>query len=199
MTRVVVATRNPHKVAELGQILGPLGLAIEFVGLDAYPDAPDVAETGSTFAANALLKAEAVAAATGQPAIADDSGLCVDALNGMPGIFSARWAGGGGDAANLDLVLAQIADVPDERRGAAFRCAAALVVPGRAGEVAEGEVRGRLLRERRGANGFGYDPIFVPDGESRTTAEMDADEKNALSHRGRAFRALAPLIERALA
>ena len=198
MTRVVLATRNAHKVAEVGQILGGLGLAIELVGLDAYPDAPEVAETGATFAANALLKAEAVAAATGQPAIADDSGLCVDALNGMPGIFSARWAGGGGDAANLDLVLAQIADVPDERRGAAFRCAAVLVVPGHAGEVAEGEVRGHLLRERRGTNGFGYDPIFVPDGESRTTAEMNAEEKNALSHRGRAFRALAPLIARAL-
>jgi XTP/dITP diphosphohydrolase len=198
VTRVVLATRNAHKVAEVGQILGRLGLAIELVGLDAYPDAPEVAETGATFAANALLKAEAVAAATGQPAIADDSGLCVDALNGMPGIFSARWAGGGGDAANLDLVLAQIADVPDERRGAAFRCAAVLVVPGHAGEVAEGEVRGHLLRERRGTNGFGYDPIFVPDGESRTTAEMDAEEKNALSHRGRAFRALAPLIARAL-
>ena len=198
MTRVVLATRNAHKVAEVGQILGRLGLAIELVGLDAYPDAPEVAETGATFAANALLKAEAVAAATGQPAIADDSGLCVDALNGMPGIFSARWAGGGGDAANLDLVLAQIADVPDERRGAAFRCAAVLVVPGHAGEVAEGEVRGHLLRERRGTNGFGYDPIFVPDGESRTTAEMNAEEKNALSHRGRAFRALAPLIARAL-
>lgn len=198
MTRVVLATRNPHKVAELGQILGALGLAIELVGLDAYPDVPEIAETGATFAANALLKAEAVASATGQPAIADDSGLCVDALNGMPGIYSARWSGGDGDAANLDLVLAQIADVPDERRGAAFRCAAALAVPGRAAEVAEGEVRGRLLRARRGTNGFGYDPIFVPDGESRTTAEMDADEKNAVSHRGRAFRALAPLIERAL-
>jgi len=197
VTRVVLATRNAHKVAELGQILGALGLTIELVGLDAYPEAPEVAETGATFAANALLKAEAVAAATGQPAIADDSGLCVDALNGMPGIFSARWAGGGGDAANLDLVLAQIADVPDERRGAAFVCAAALALPGRSGEVAEGEVRGHLLRERRGTNGFGYDPIFVPEGESRTTAEMGAEEKNALSHRGRAFRALAPLIERA--
>ena len=198
MTRVVLATRNAHKVAELGQILGALGLTIELVGLDAFPDAPEVAETGATFAANALLKAEAVAAATGRPAIADDSGLCVDALNGMPGIFSARWAGGGGDAANLDLVLAQIADVPDERRGAAFVCAAALALPGRSGEVAEGEVRGHLLRERRGTNGFGYDPIFVPEGESRTTAEMGAEEKNALSHRGRAFRALAPVIERAL-
>jgi len=197
VTRVVLATRNAHKVAELGQILGALGLTIELVGLDAFPDAPEVAETGATFAANALLKAEAVAAATGQPAIADDSGLCVDALNGMPGIFSARWAGGGGDAANLDLVLAQIADVPDERRGAAFVCAAALALPGRSGEVAEGEVRGHLLRERRGTNGFGYDPIFVPEGESRTTAEMGAEEKNALSHRGRAFRALAPVIERA--
>jgi XTP/dITP diphosphohydrolase len=198
VTRVVLATRNAHKVAELGQILGGLGLALELVGLDAYPEAPEVAETGATFAANALLKAEAVAAATGQPAVADDSGLCVDALNGMPGIYSARWAGGGGDAANLDLVLAQIADVPDERRGAAFRCAAALVVPGHPGQVVEGEVRGHLLRARRGTNGFGYDPIFVPDGESRTTAEMSAEEKNALSHRGRAFRALAPLIERAL-
>jgi XTP/dITP diphosphohydrolase len=119
----------------------------------------------------------------------------------MPGIYSARWSGGlggGGDRANLELVLAQIADVPDERRGASFVCAAALAVPGRAVEVAEGEVRGHLLRAPRGSGGFGYDPIFVPDGHTRTTAEMSPEEKNALSHRGRAFRALAPLIGRAL-
>ena len=191
--RVVLATRNTAKVAELRRILAPYD--VELVGLDAFPDAPDVAETGTTFAANALLKARAVCAATGLPAVADDSGLTVEALNGMPGILSARWAGRhGDDDANLDLVLGQLADVPDERRGAAFVCAAALVAPGGSSQVVEGRVDGTLIRERRGSGGFGYDPIFVPVGSTRTTAEMSAAEKDAISHRGKAFRALAPYV-----
>ena len=156
-------------------------------------------ETGATFEANALLKARAIAAYTGLPAVADDSGLCVDALNGMPGVLSARWAGQhGDDKANLELVLAQVADVPDARLGARFVCAAALVVPadGDAGEwVVTGEVEGRLIRVPRGSGGFGYDPIFQPDGFDLTTAEMTPEAKDAISHRGRAFRALAPYIQ----
>ena len=193
--RVVLATRNPGKVAELRRILAGAGLDVDLVGLEAFPAVPDVVETGATFAQNAELKARAVADATGLPAVADDSGLAVDALNGMPGIFSARWAGRhGDDRANLALVLAQVADVPDERLGAAFVCAAAAVVPGRAPQVVSGEVRGRLVREPRGRGGFGYDPIFVPDGESRTTAELSPSDKDAISHRGRAFRALVPRL-----
>lgn len=189
---LVLATRNAGKIRELARILGP---SVELVGLDGYPDAPDVAETGATFEENALLKARAIASFTGRPAVADDSGLCVDALNGMPGIFSARWAGGhGNDQANLDLVLAQVSDVPDSRRGAHFYCAAAYVVPGGSEHVVSGTVEGRLLRTPRGHGGFGYDPIFVPDGFEVTTAEMTADEKDAISHRGKAFRALVPVI-----
>jgi XTP/dITP diphosphohydrolase len=196
---LVLATRNPHKVDELHEILADAGVDVHLVAASDFPDVPDVAETGETFAANALLKARAVAAATGLPAVADDSGLCVDALNGMPGIFSARWAGGhGDDRANLDLVLAQISDVPDERRGAAFECAAALALPDGRERVAEGRLEGVLVRERRGSGGFGYDPVFLPHGDSRTTAEMSAAEKHAISHRGRAFRALAPAIQELL-
>ena len=153
-----------------------------------------MAETGLTFEENALLKARAIAEATGLPAIADDSGLAVDVLGGMPGIFSARWAGRhGDDAANLQLVLAQLSDVADGHRGAAFVCAAAVAHPRGDEQVVRGELRGSLTREPRGTNGFGYDPIFCPDGETRTTAEMEPHEKDAISHRGRAFRALAGL------
>jgi XTP/dITP diphosphohydrolase len=190
---VVLATRNQGKIKELARILGSVTLA----GLDEFPGAPEVAETGATFEENALLKARAIAAFTGLPSVADDSGLCVDALNGMPGIFSARWSGAhGDDKANLDLVLAQLNDVPDERRGANFTCAAALVVPRRgfAEWVVTRNVEGRLIRSPRGSGGFGYDPIFVPDGYDVTTAEMTADEKDSISHRGKAFRALAPFI-----
>ncbi|BEP14952.1 RdgB/HAM1 family non-canonical purine NTP pyrophosphatase [Acidothermaceae bacterium B102] len=194
MTRVVLATRNEGKVVELRRILEAAGLDIHLVGMDQFPDVPDVVETGSTFAENALLKARAVYEATGLVAVADDSGLVVEALNGMPGILSARWAGRhGDDQANLDLVLAQLSDLPDERRGAAFVCAAAAVGPD-AEEIAAGTIVGSLIREPRGTNGFGYDPIFVPDGYDITTAEMSAEDKDAISHRGEAFRAIAPLL-----
>ena len=190
--RVVLATRNAHKVAELQRILSAAGLNVELVGLDAFPDAPEVAETESSFAGNALLKARTIAEFTGLPAIADDSGLCVDALNGMPGIYSARWAGRhGDDRANLELVLGQLVDVPDSRRGGQFVCAAAWVVPGAEEHVVEGVLEGSLARAPRGANGFGYDPIFIPQGYALTTAELRPDEKDAISHRGQAFRALA--------
>ena len=192
---VVLATRNRKKLDELQRILEAAGLDVELLSIDAFPDAPEVAETESTFAGNALLKARAIAQATGLPAVADDSGLCVDALNGMPGVLSARWAGGhGDDEANLDLVLAQIGDVPDRRRTASFRCAAAIALPDGTERVVEGSVDGELLRERRGVNGFGYDPIFVPLGYGVTTAQMSAEEKDAISHRGLAMRALAPVL-----
>ena len=197
--RVVLATRNAHKLVEMRRILDEAGLQIELVGTDEFPDLADVAETGSTFAANALLKARSVCAETGLPAIADDSGLGVDALNGMPGIFSARWSGAhGDDIANLSLLLGQLSDVPDNRRGAAFHCAAAVVLPDGTERVVEGAIDGTLIREPRGTNGFGYDPIFVPLGESRTTAEMSAEEKDAISHRGRAMRALVPVLQEIL-
>jgi XTP/dITP diphosphohydrolase len=195
---VVLATRNAAKLRELARILGADdsgGVQIRLAGLDEFPGAPDVPETGATFEENALLKARAIASYTGLPAVADDSGLCVDALSGMPGVLSARWAGGhGDDRANLELVLAQVADVPDTRLGAQFVCAAALVVPVGRETVVTGRVEGRLIRSPRGSGGFGYDPIFLPDGFDQTTAEMTAEAKDAISHRGRAFRTLAPFI-----
>jgi XTP/dITP diphosphohydrolase len=199
--RVVLATRNAGKIAELSRILAGVGSKVggdvEIVGLEAFPDAPDVAETGSTFADNALLKAHAIAAYTGPPAVSDDSGLAVDALHGMPGVLSARWAGKhGDDQANLDLVLGQLGDVAE--RGAVFVCVAALVVPAADTTQREwtttGVLAGTLTRAPRGSNGFGYDPIFVPYGLRTTTAELEPAAKDALSHRGRAFRAIAPLI-----
>jgi XTP/dITP diphosphohydrolase len=196
-TRLVLATANRSKLTELARILADEHADVVLASLAELPGAPEVAETGATFAENALLKARAIAAFTGLPTVADDSGLCVDALNGMPGVLSARWSGRhGDDAANLSLVLAQVADVPDERRGARFTCAAALVVPGDAEQVREGVVTGHLIRRPRGSNGFGYDPIFVPDGFEVTTAEMDPADKDRISHRGRALRALAPEIRR---
>jgi XTP/dITP diphosphohydrolase len=178
----VLATRNEHKVAELGRILAAAGFADRLTGLDAFPGAPDVPETGLTFADNALLKAHAIAAYTGLPAVADDSGLCVDALHG------------------LDLVLGQLSDVA--ARGAQFVCVAALVLPpvpeipdgNRREWTTTGVLAGELARAPRGSNGFGYDPIFVPVGMSVTTAQLAPEEKDAISHRGRAFRALAELI-----
>jgi XTP/dITP diphosphohydrolase len=201
--KVLLATRNPGKLAELRRMLADdSGLSgVEVLGLADVPEFPDAPETGATFAENALAKARDAVAATGLPAVADDSGLAVDALNGMPGVLSARWSGRhGDDEGNLRLLLGQLADVPDERRGGAFVCAAALVVPDDAGVeggmaheiVVHGEWRGRIVREPRGTNGFGYDPIFVPDGEERTSAELSPEEKDAESHRGRAMRALLP-------
>ncbi len=197
MSRVVLASRNAHKIEEMARILDDAGLHVEVVGIDAFDgvvDVPEVAETEATFEGNALLKARAVCAATGVAAVADDSGLCVDALNGMPGILSARWSGGGGDVANLELVLAQLGDTPDERLGAQFRCAVALVLPDGREATVHGEMHGRLVRAPRGTNGFGYDPIFVPDGEARTSAELTSEEKDAISHRGNALRALVPVL-----
>ena len=189
--RLVLATRNEGKVVELRAILAG-ELDVELVGMGAYPQVGDIAETGVTFVENATLKAAAVAQATGLPALADDSGLAVDVLGGAPGVFSARWAGRhGDDRANLQLLLAQLADVPDDHRGAAFVCAAAFALPG--GEVVtrEGRFAGTLTRVARGENGFGYDPILQVEGDTRTAAELTPAEKNAISHRGKAFRALA--------
>ena len=193
--RLVLATANPHKLTELTRILAVGHVDVKVSSLAEFPGAPEVAETGATFAANALLKAHAIARFTGLPAVADDSGLCVDALNGMPGVLSARWSGKhGDDAANLRLLLAQLADVSDERRGAQFMCAAALVLPDGREHVSEGVVTGRLIREPHGQNGFGYDPIFVPDSAKITTAQMDPADKDRISHRGKALRGLAPVI-----
>ena len=200
--RLVLATRNAHKVTEFGRILEAAGLEFELVPASDFADVPDVPETGETFSENALLKAIALAEATGLPAVADDSGLAVDALNGMPGVLSARWSGRhGDDAANLELVLAQLTDVPDDRRGARFVCAAALAVPTARGletEVVTGELLGTIAWGPRGSNGFGYDPIFVPLGAVLTTAEMAPSDKDAISHRGQALRALVPAIQRLL-
>lgn len=202
--RVVLATRNAHKVVELREILADVvaaqGLRLD-LGTAVVPtpaDVPDVVESGVTFEANALLKARAVCAATGLPALADDSGLTVDVLGGSPGVFSARWSGRhGDDRANLELLLKQLGDVPDGHRAAGFVCAAALVHPDGTEHVEVGHVRGDLARAPRGTHGFGYDPVLtLPDG--RTLAELGAAEKNAISHRGAALRALAPHVVRVL-
>ncbi|MEB8337926.1 RdgB/HAM1 family non-canonical purine NTP pyrophosphatase [Streptomyces endophyticus] len=200
MTRLILATRNNGKIVELRAILADAGLPHELVGADAYPEVPDVRETGVTFAENALLKAHALAKATGLPAVADDSGLCVDVLGGAPGIFSARWAGKhGDDRANLELLLAQLGDIDDDRhRTAHFACAAALALPDGTERVVEGQLRGVLRHEPAGAGGFGYDPILQVEGDGRTAAELTADEKNAISHRGKAFRALVPVVRELL-
>ncbi|RFU84621.1 RdgB/HAM1 family non-canonical purine NTP pyrophosphatase [Streptomyces triticagri] len=200
MTRLILATRNPGKISELKSILADAGVPHELVGADAYPHIPDVPETGVTFAENALLKAHALATATGLPAVADDSGLCVDVLGGAPGIFSARWAGRhGDDKANLDLLLAQLADIAPEHRAAHFACAAALALPDGTERVVEGRLTGTLRTAPAGSGGFGYDPILQPDGENRTCAELSAEEKNAISHRGKAFRALVPVVRELVA
>jgi XTP/dITP diphosphohydrolase len=193
--RLLLATRNPGKLAELQRLLESAVPGVTVVGLRDVPEYPEAPETGATFAENALLKAREAVRYTGLPAVADDSGLTVDALNGMPGIFSARWSGRhGDDAANTALLLGQLADVPDERRGGAFVCAAAVVTPDGAERVLERSWRGRVVREPRGSNGFGYDPVFLPDGQERTAAELTAAEKDARSHRGQAFAALVSLV-----
>ncbi|MEV3872564.1 RdgB/HAM1 family non-canonical purine NTP pyrophosphatase [Streptomyces sp. NPDC049906] len=199
MTRLILATRNPGKLTELREILAAADLAHELVGADAYPEVPDVKETGVTFAENALLKAHALARATGLPAVADDSGLSVDVLGGAPGIFSARWAGRhGDDRANLELLLAQLSDIDAPHRAAHFTCAAALALPDGTERVVEGRLEGTLRHLPAGTGGFGYDPVFQPEGDTRTTAELTAAEKNAISHRGKAFRALVPVLRELL-
>ncbi|MFG1639936.1 RdgB/HAM1 family non-canonical purine NTP pyrophosphatase [Amycolatopsis sp. NPDC049252] len=196
MTKLLLATRNAKKLGELRRILLAEGISgIEVLGLADVPSFPEAPETAPDFEGNAVAKARDAVAACGLPAIADDSGIAVDALNGMPGVLSARWSGAhGDDDANLNLVLGQLRDVPDERRGAQFVCAAALVLTSGEETVVRGEWRGTLERSRRGTNGFGYDPIFRPDGETRTSAEMEPSEKDAVSHRGRALRALLPAL-----
>ena len=193
MVKVLVASRNQGKVRELEQVLRELNIeGVELVSLHDAPPYPDPVEDGLTFAENALLKARAGAKATGLPCVADDSGLTVKALNGMPGILSARWSGThGDDQANNDLLLAQMADINDRR--AAFVSCCVLATPGGEEYTAEGRWEGELLREPRGENGFGYDPLFAPDdAPGRSSAELSAEEKNARSHRGKALRSLAP-------
>lgn len=199
--RVLLATRNAKKLREMQRIVGA---EVTVLGLADVPEFPELPEDGATFEDNAISKAVQAARETGEISLADDSGLAVDALNGMPGVLSARWSGThGADAENNALLLAQLADVPDERRGAAFVCALALAVPGAEPIVVRGEWRGRIVRSASGANGFGYDPLFVPvesdeAGDGRTSAELDPAEKDRLSHRGRAIAALLPRLREVL-
>jgi XTP/dITP diphosphohydrolase len=190
--QVVLATHNAHKVEEFAAIVASTRPDLEVIGYDG----PEPVEDGVTFAANALIKARAAAAHTGLAALADDSGIAVDVLGGSPGVFSAYWAGHAKDAAaNLALLLDQLSDVADPHRTAQFVSTIALVVPGGAETTVEGVWPGRLALAASGSGGFGYDPIFVPDGSERTVGEFSAEEKNAHSHRARAFRALVPLLE----
>lgn len=201
MSRVLLATRNAKKLMELQRILGD---RVTVLGLSEVPEFPEEPETGATFEENAIAKAMQAATATGQIALADDSGLAVDALNGMPGVLSARWSGRhGDDVANNVLLLAQLGDVPEERRGAGFICALAFAVPGAEPVVHRGEWRGRIVREAFGDNGFGYDPLFVPAesdlaGDGRTSAQLEPAEKDGLSHRGRALQLVLPDLRVAL-
>ena len=191
-TRVLVARRNAKKLTELRRILAEARIdTVEIVGLDEVDPYPEAPETGATFEDNALLKAREGARYTGLPTVADDSGIEVDALNGMPGVLSARWSGRhGDDTANLELLLGQLLDVPAERRGAAFVSTCALVDPSGEEVVVRGNWPGVVATEPAGAGGFGYDPIFVPEGGTRSAAELSPAEKDAASHRGRALREL---------
>ena len=190
--QVVLATHNAHKVEEFGAIVAATRPDLEVIGYDG----PEPVEDGVTFAANALIKARAAAAHTGLPAMADDSGISVDVLGGSPGVFSAYWAGHRKDGvANYELLLDQLSDVADPHRAAQFVSTIALVVPGGAEHVVEGVWRGRLATAPRGVNGFGYDPVFLPDdADGRSAAELTPEEKNATSHRARAFVSLTPLL-----
>ena len=194
--RLVLATRNQGKIIELRRILDAISNgAIELVSVEQYPEIPDVEETGSTFEENALLKAVAISKATGLPAIADDSGLCVDALGGAPGIFSARYSGKhGDDNANLNKVLVELQDVEDAKRSAHFTCVTALVMPDGRKVTKMGEFHGYIAHAPVGDFGFGYDPIFIPQGSSITSAQMSAQEKDLVSHRGISLRAIAPHV-----
>ncbi|MEI7943930.1 MAG: RdgB/HAM1 family non-canonical purine NTP pyrophosphatase [Actinomycetes bacterium] len=195
--RVLLATKNQGKLKEFLRIITELHgeNSLELLSADDFPDLGDIEETGATFIENALLKARESCRITGVAAIADDSGICVDALNGMPGIYSARWAGShGNDRANLELLLAQLSHVPIDRRAGSFRCAVALVFPDGRELVEEGVMPGYIIDQPRGSGGFGYDPIFVAEGHEVTTAELSPSDKDAISHRGKAFRALAPRL-----
>ena len=188
--KVVLATNNPKKLTELRRVMAESGLAVEVLGLADFPAYPEPIESERSFEGNAFIKAEAAAKHTGLPSLADDSGLEVDELNSMPGVRSARWAGPDcDDAANNALLLAQLAGVPADQRGARFVCALVLVSPVGERRLWRGEMPGRIADEERGAGGFGYDPLFLPDGEHRTSAELTAAEKDAISHRGKAVRA----------
>ncbi|KQY63568.1 MULTISPECIES: RdgB/HAM1 family non-canonical purine NTP pyrophosphatase [unclassified Nocardioides] len=203
MPEVFLASRNAKKLEEMQRILAPLIPDIRVLGLDDVPAYDEPVEDQPTFEGNALLKARAGVEATGLPSLADDSGLCVDALNGMPGVLSARWSGPPkSDARNNELLLAQLEDVPDARRTAFFTCAVALCHPVGDGKVDQHVVHGRMdghiLREVRGTGGFGYDVLFTADGYDVTTAELSREEKDAISHRGKALREIAPLVSRVL-
>lgn len=194
--RLVLATRNPGKIVEFRRILEELHLrSIDLVGLEHFPELQDVEETGKTFLENALLKARAVCQETGLPAIADDSGLCIDALEGAPGVLSARWSGvHGNDAANIERVLAQLGSIPDTGRGAHFTCVSAFVMPDGRESTAEGILSGEILRQPIGNYGFGYDPIFLPEGSELSLAQLDAPKKDLISHRGQSLRSIAPRV-----
>jgi XTP/dITP diphosphohydrolase len=205
MKQVLLASHNARKLKELRRILEAELSDIEVLGLDDVAPYDEPVETEYTFEGNALIKARAAVKVTGLPALADDSGICLDALNGMPGVLSARWAGlpkadrGVRDAANNRLLLAQMADVPDKNRQAEFRCAVAFVLPDGTEHLEIGVLRGRLLREPHGRGGFGYDPIFLADGQRVSNGELSSSAKDAISHRGEALRAIAPIVAKALA
>lgn len=192
--KLVLATKNQGKVVEFKRILAELCINdLEILTLDSFPEIGEIEEIGSTFEENALLKARAISKITGLAALADDSGICVDALNGAPGVFSARYSGNG-DAANNQKLLQELASVPDQKRGAHFVCVAAYVRPDGYEKVVKGEFHGKILHEVRGSGGFGYDPLFQPEGLNCSSAELSAHEKDAISHRGIALRAIAPFI-----
>ena len=192
--RLVLATKNFGKVVEFRRILEELGGEnLEVVGLDEFPEIGEIEETGSTFEENALLKARTITKLTGLPALADDSGICVDALGGAPGLYSARYSGNG-DVANNEKLLKEMKDVPDENRSAYFICVAAYVRPDGFERVEEGRFYGKILHQAIGSGGFGYDPLFQPEGMNCSSAELSAEQKDAISHRGKAMRAIAPFI-----
>ena len=192
--RLVLATKNPGKVIEFERILAEFGAKdLEVVGLNRFPEIGDIEETGKTFEENALLKARTICKLTGLPALADDSGICVDALNGAPGLYSARYSGNG-DAANNEKLLNELRDVPDGKRSAYFICVAAYVRPDGFEQIAEGRFYGSILCQVIGDGGFGYDPLFKPEGMELSSAQLSAAEKDAISHRGKAMRAIAPYI-----
>jgi XTP/dITP diphosphohydrolase len=195
--KLLIASGNAKKVVELRRLVAQAGLSLDVLGLSDVPAYDEPAETGDTFEANALIKARAGVEVTGLPTLADDSGIEVDVLNKMPGVRSARWAGpGSSDADNLELLLRQITDVEPARRRGRFVCAMALVRPDGTEEVLRRTMEGVVIDAPRGTNGFGYDPIFVTDGHSVTNAELSADDKDAVSHRGQAVRAMLPLLAR---